>query len=54
MMMSEGFRRGTGELVEFIGGEAFKDTGGVWTGFSVFKEKKIKSRGEGLALAWES
>ena len=54
MMMSEGFGRGIGELVGFIGGETFKDTGGVWAGFNVFKEKQIKIKREGLALAWES
>ena len=50
MMMSEGFGRGIGELVEFIGGEAFKDTGGVWTGFNVFKEKKIKIKRGGPSI----
>ena len=50
MMMSEGFRRGIGELVEFVGGEAFEDTGGVRTGFSVFKEKEIKIKRGGPSI----
>ena len=36
MMMSEGFRSRIWELVKFIGGETFEDTGRVWAGFNVF------------------
>ena len=49
-MMSEGFRRGIGELVEFVGGEAFEDTGGVRTGFNVLKEKEIKIKRGGPSI----